>query len=148
MGMEFKSEGTDFEYFRHVVSADNGNHQCERRCKEGCVCSWKVRRGSGPSIRKRFPMIISFMSGHASGRHSLPGSEQIFLKIMRDDLGKDVLEDPRHTTCTGIGYHGDVVPFETIQTVVATAFCTCHGGRVQEHRNLMCHLLRHLYRDT
>ncbi len=50
------------------------------------------------------------------------GSEQIFLKIMRDDLGKDIFEDPRHTTCTGIGYHGDVVPFETIQTVVARHF--------------------------
>lgn len=51
-----------------------------------------------------------------------PGSEQIFLKIMRDDLGKDVKEDPRHTTCTGIGYHGDIVPFETISTVVARQF--------------------------
>ncbi len=51
-----------------------------------------------------------------------PGSEQVFLKILRDDLGKDVFEDPRHTTCTGIGYHGDVVPFETIQTVVARHF--------------------------
>ena len=51
-----------------------------------------------------------------------PGSEQIFLKIMRDDLGKDVMEDPRHTTCTGIGYHGDIVPFETISTVVARQF--------------------------
>ncbi len=50
------------------------------------------------------------------------GSEQVFLKILRDDLGKDVFEDPRHTTCTGIGYHGDVVPFETIQTVVARHF--------------------------
>src|SRR5512133_2085797 len=51
-----------------------------------------------------------------------PGSEQIFLKIMRDDLGKDVMEDPRHTTCTGIGYHGDIVPLETISTVVARQF--------------------------
>ena len=51
-----------------------------------------------------------------------PGSEQVFLKIMRDDLGKDVMEDPRHTTCTGIGYHGDIVPFETISTVVARQF--------------------------
>jgi len=29
MGMEFKKEGRDFEYYRHVVSADNGSHQCE-----------------------------------------------------------------------------------------------------------------------
>jgi hypothetical protein len=29
MNMEFKREGRDFEYFRHVVTADNGNHQVE-----------------------------------------------------------------------------------------------------------------------
>jgi len=29
MEMEFKKEGRDFEYFRHVVSADNGTHQLE-----------------------------------------------------------------------------------------------------------------------
>lgn len=29
MGLEFRKEGTDFEYFRHVVTADNGNHQTE-----------------------------------------------------------------------------------------------------------------------
>ncbi len=30
MGMEFKKEGRDFEYYRHVVSADNGTHQSEQ----------------------------------------------------------------------------------------------------------------------
>ena len=40
----------------------------------------------------------------------------------RRDLGKDVLDDPRHTTCTGIGYHSDVVPVQTIMTVVARHF--------------------------
>jgi hypothetical protein len=29
MGMEFKKEGRDFEYFRHVVTADSGCHQNE-----------------------------------------------------------------------------------------------------------------------
>jgi heterodisulfide reductase subunit C1 len=29
MGLEFKKEGRDFEYFRQVVSADNGTHQNE-----------------------------------------------------------------------------------------------------------------------
>lgn len=29
MNMEFKSEGRDFEYYRHVVTADSGNHQVE-----------------------------------------------------------------------------------------------------------------------
>ncbi|MFH0866177.1 MAG: heterodisulfide reductase-related iron-sulfur binding cluster [Bacteroidota bacterium] len=51
-----------------------------------------------------------------------PGAEQTFLRIMRDELGKDVYEHPCHTTCTGIGYHGDVVPFDTAMTVVARQF--------------------------
>jgi len=51
-----------------------------------------------------------------------PGSEQFFLNFLRNDLGKDVYENPSHTTCTGIGYHGDIVPFSTTQTVVARHF--------------------------
>ncbi len=51
-----------------------------------------------------------------------PGSETFFLSFMRNQLGKDVFEDARHTTCTGIGFHGDVVPHETIMTVVARHF--------------------------
>jgi len=51
-----------------------------------------------------------------------PGSEYAFLRIMKEELGKDIYDDPKHTTCTGIGYHSDVVPFETIQTVVARHF--------------------------
>jgi heterodisulfide reductase subunit B len=51
-----------------------------------------------------------------------PGSETTFLKILREVLGKDVYENPNHTTCTGIAYHTEVVPFPTIQTVVARNF--------------------------
>ena len=42
-----------------------------------------------------------------------PGSEAAFLNILRNDLGRDVYEDPKHTSCTGIGYHSDIVPLET-----------------------------------
>jgi len=51
-----------------------------------------------------------------------PGSEKAFIDILRNDLGKTIFDDPAHTTCTGIGYHGDVVPFETTMTVVARQF--------------------------
>ncbi len=51
-----------------------------------------------------------------------PGSETAFLRIMREELGKDVYEHPCHTTCTGIAYHADVVPFDTAMTVVARQF--------------------------
>jgi heterodisulfide reductase subunit B len=51
-----------------------------------------------------------------------PGSETTFLRIMREELGKDVFEHPCHTTCTGIAYHADVVPLDTAMTVVARQF--------------------------
>lgn len=51
-----------------------------------------------------------------------PASEQMFLKILRDDLQKNIVEDARHTTCSGIGYHSDVVLFETTQAFVGRIF--------------------------
>lgn len=51
-----------------------------------------------------------------------PGSETAFLKIMREELSKDIYEHPCHTTCTGIGYHADIVPVNTTMTVVARQF--------------------------
>lgn len=51
-----------------------------------------------------------------------PASEKAFLKIMKEELGKDVFENPSHTTCSGIGYHSDIVPFETAMTMVARQF--------------------------
>lgn len=51
-----------------------------------------------------------------------PGSEAAFLKILREELGKDIHDDVNQHTCTGIGYHSDVVPFETTMTVVARLF--------------------------
>jgi heterodisulfide reductase subunit B len=51
-----------------------------------------------------------------------PGAETTFLRIMQQELKKDVYENPAHTSCTGIGYHSDIVPFETTMTVVARQF--------------------------
>jgi len=58
-----------------------------------------------------------------------PGAEATFLRIMKEELKKDIFEEPSHTTCTGIGFHGDLVPFETTMTVVARQFAlmTEHG---------------------
>ena len=38
-----------------------------------------------------------------------PGSEKAFLNMLQKDLGRDVFDDPLHTSCTGIGYHSDIV---------------------------------------
>jgi len=50
-----------------------------------------------------------------------PGSEKTFLRYMAE-LGKNVFENPSHTTCSGIGYHTDIVPFRTAMTMVARQF--------------------------
>ncbi len=51
-----------------------------------------------------------------------PGAESTVLRILREYLKKDVFEDKRHTTCTGIGYHSDIIPLETLMTVVSRQF--------------------------
>lgn len=51
-----------------------------------------------------------------------PGSEETFLRIVRDVLGKDIYDDARQTTCTGIAYHSDIIPLDTTMTVVARQF--------------------------
>jgi heterodisulfide reductase subunit B1 len=51
-----------------------------------------------------------------------PGAETTFLRIMREVLGKTVYEHPCHTSCSGIGYHSDILPLETTMTVVARQF--------------------------
>ncbi|MBN1788854.1 MAG: heterodisulfide reductase subunit B [Bacteroidales bacterium] len=51
-----------------------------------------------------------------------PAAEDVFLKIIGKELGKDIFDDVRQTTCTGIAYHSGVLPFETTMTVVAHQF--------------------------
>lgn len=48
-----------------------------------------------------------------------PGAESILLHTLRNQLKLDILEDARHTCCTGIGYHTDIIPLETTMTVIA-----------------------------
>ncbi|MBP7496262.1 MAG: heterodisulfide reductase subunit B [Bacteroidales bacterium] len=51
-----------------------------------------------------------------------PAAEDLFLKIVREVLNKDIYDDPKQTTCTGIAYHSGIIPFETTMTVVARQF--------------------------
>lgn len=51
-----------------------------------------------------------------------PASEATFLRILKEELGRNVYEHPSHTSCSGIGYHTDIVPFETTMTMVARQF--------------------------
>lgn len=63
-----------------------------------------------------------------------PGAENLFIDILRNKLGKNVFEDADHTTCTGIGYHTDVVPLETTMTVVARQFALM---KEKDYQNLV-----------
>jgi len=51
-----------------------------------------------------------------------PGAEVTFLRVMNEALGKNVYENPHHTSCSGIGYHTDVVALDTTMTIVARQF--------------------------
>ena len=64
-----------------------------------------------------------------------PASEATFLKITRQELGKDIFETEHHTTCGGIAYHSDSIPQETAMTIIARQFALMakHG-----YENYVC----------
>ncbi len=72
--------------------------------------------------QKEIPDDHYFFVRSCIRQNFFPGSEVFFMRLLQKHLNKDIFEDPRHTTCTGIGYHADVVPFDTIMTVVARHF--------------------------
>ncbi|MDA3882918.1 MAG: heterodisulfide reductase-related iron-sulfur binding cluster [Bacteroidales bacterium] len=74
------------------------------------------------TYQKEIPENNLYYARSCIRQNFFPASEFIFLDIMRNVLGKYVFDDPNHTTCTGIGYHADVVPFDTTQTVIARQF--------------------------
>ena len=81
-----------------------------------------MKRNSWQEYQKEIADDHYFYARSCIRQNFFPGSEAFFLKMMRNDLGLDVGEDARHTSCTGIGYHSDIVPLETIMTVVARQF--------------------------
>ncbi len=64
-----------------------------------------------------------------------PASEGLFINIIRDILGKDIFDDPRQTTCTGIAYHSGLIPFETTMSVVAHQFALMSESG---YKNFVC----------
>lgn len=64
-----------------------------------------------------------------------PAAEDVFLQILGYDLGKDIFDDARQTTCTGIAYHSGIIPFETTMTVVARQFALMNRAG---YENFVC----------
>ena len=81
-----------------------------------------MKRNSWQEYQKHVADDRYYYARSCIRQNFFPGSEAAFLNIMRNDLGRDVHEDANHTSCTGIGYHSDIVPLETIMTVVARQF--------------------------
>ena len=51
-----------------------------------------------------------------------PAAENLYMDILKNVLGRDVFDDIKQTSCTGIAYHSGLIPMETIMTVVARQF--------------------------
>ncbi len=64
-----------------------------------------------------------------------PAAEDLFLKIIGKELGKDIYDDARQTTCTGIAYHSGIIPMETTMTVVARQFALMNEAG---YENFVC----------
>ncbi|MGE4587117.1 MAG: heterodisulfide reductase-related iron-sulfur binding cluster [Mangrovibacterium sp.] len=72
--------------------------------------------------QKQIPDDRYYLFRSCIRQNFFPGSERAFLQIMREELNKEVFDDPRQTTCTGIAYHSDLIPFQTLGTVAARHF--------------------------
>ncbi len=64
-----------------------------------------------------------------------PAAEDFFMKILREVLEKDIFDDPKQTTCSGIAYHSGIIPFETTMTVVARQFSLMNDAG---YENFVC----------
>ena len=64
-----------------------------------------------------------------------PAAEDVFLRIIGKELGRDIYDDARQTTCTGIAYHSGILPYETTMTVVAHQFALMNEAG---YENFVC----------
>jgi len=81
-----------------------------------------MKRNSWQEYQKQIADDRYYYARSCIRQNFFPGSERAFIDILTHDLGKDLHDDPKHSSCTGIGYHSDIVPLETIMTVVARQF--------------------------
>jgi heterodisulfide reductase subunit B len=82
----------------------------------------KIRKQPWTAYQKEIADNHYYLARSCIRQNFFPAAEELFFRIMRDVLKKDVYDDPGQTTCTGIAFHSDVVPFETTMTVVARHF--------------------------
>ena len=85
--------------------------------------------------QKEIPDDHYFYARSCIRQSFFPASEATFLKITRQELGKDIFETEHHTTCGGIAYRSDSTPQETAMTIIARQFALMakHG-----YENYVC----------
>ncbi len=81
-----------------------------------------MKRNSWQEYQKKIADDNYFFVRSCIRQNFFPGSEQAFLKMLGGDLNRKIFDDPKHTSCTGIGYHSDIIPLESIMAVVARQF--------------------------
>ena len=81
-----------------------------------------MKRASWKEYQKQIAEDNYYYGRSCIRQNFFPGSEKLFIDMLHNDLGKDLLDDPMHSSFPGIGYHSDIVPLETIMTVVARQF--------------------------
>ena len=86
-----------------------------------------IKRKSWQDYQKEIADDHYYYARSCIRQNFFPGSEKLFIDMLRNDLGRDLTDDPLHSSCTGIGYHSDIVPLETIMTVVARQFALFSG---------------------
>ena len=69
-----------------------------------------IKRKSWQDYQKEIADDHYYYARSCIRQNFFPGSEKLFIDMLRNDLGKDLTDDPLHSSCTGIGYHSDIVP--------------------------------------
>jgi heterodisulfide reductase subunit B len=81
-----------------------------------------VRNAGWEKYQKEIASDNYYFARSCIRQNFFPAAENLFLDIIANVLGKNIHDDKRQTTCTGIAYHSGIIPFETTMTVVARQF--------------------------
>ncbi len=72
--------------------------------------------------QKEIPLDKYYYARSCVRQNFFPGSEKTFIKVLREELGKNIMDEKYHTTCTAIAYHSGILPLKTSMTIVARQF--------------------------
>lgn len=81
--------------------------------------------------QKEIPEDNYYYARSCIRQNFFPASEETFMKIIRDVLGKNIFDDAHQTTCTGIAYHSDLISFDTTMTVAARQFSLMNNAQLK-----------------